>query len=125
MKLSSYAVVHERGEGSPMFDNPLVHCFAGSKIVLAYIDRQALMDYFEIPGERRLSLRDWNLVVDRNLDSFKSIIESKFDRDEWEFYSAHGENYPRIVVTFEDMKRSGQQFTISVLDLDAGFRSIR
>lgn len=83
------------------------------------------MDYFQIPGERHLTLSDWNLVVDRNLDSFKSIIETKFDRDEWEVYSAYGQNYPKVVITLEDMTRSGQQFTISVLDMDARFRPVR
>jgi hypothetical protein len=84
-----------------------------------------LRDYFQIPGERRLTLRDWNLVVDRNLESFKPIIEAKFDHDDWEIYSAYGQNYPKIVITLEDIERSGPKLTISVLDLDAGFRSFR
>lgn len=108
-----------------MFDDPLIHCFANKQIVLVYVAREALMDYFQIPGERHLTLSDWNLVVDRNLDSFKSIIETKFDRDEWEVYSAYGQNYPKVVITLEDMTRSGQQFTISVLDMDARFRPVR
>jgi hypothetical protein len=36
--------VHERGDAAPLIDHPLVHCFAGNQIVLAYISRQALMD---------------------------------------------------------------------------------
>lgn len=41
-----------------MLDDPLVHCLAEKQTVLAYISRQALMDYFQIPGERRLMLKD-------------------------------------------------------------------
>jgi hypothetical protein len=122
MKLSSFVVVHERGDASPMLDHPLVHCFAEKQIVLAYISRQALMDYFQISGERRISLKEWNLVVNRNLDAFKPIIESKFERDEWEIFNAYRQSYPKIIVTLEDMQRSGEQFTISVLDLKAGWQ---
>jgi len=105
-----------------MLDDPLVHCFAEKQIVLAYVSRQALMDYFQISGERRISLKEWNLVVDRNLDAFKPIIESKFERDEWEIFNAYGQSYPKIIVTLEDMQRSGEEFTISVLDLKAGWQ---
>ena len=53
MSLSSFAVVHERGDAAPMLDDPLAHCLAEKQTVLAYISRQALMDYFQIPGMRR------------------------------------------------------------------------
>lgn len=122
MKLSSFSVVHARGDAAATIDDPLVHCFAGNQIVLAYVSREALMDYFHIPGERRITLKEWNLVVDRNLDAFKPIIESKFERDEWEIFNAYGQSYPKIVVTLKDMQESGQQFTISVLNLKSGWQ---
>jgi hypothetical protein len=62
------------------------------------------------------------LVVARHIDDFKPIIEGKFERDEWEFYERYGQRYPKIVVTLEDMRRTGAKFTINVLYLDAGFR---
>jgi hypothetical protein len=122
MKLSDFNVVHARPEASNFLDDPLVHCFAGHQVVLAYISRQALMDYFRIPGDRRITLAQWNLVVDRNLEALKPIIESKFEGDEWEVHNAYKQSYPKIIVTLEDIRRSGAKLTIEVLNLDAGFR---
>jgi hypothetical protein len=70
MRLSHFAVVHARGGASAVLDDPLVHCFADNQVVLTYVSRQALMDYFHVPGDRRITLAQWNLVVDRNLDAF-------------------------------------------------------
>jgi hypothetical protein len=121
MTLSIFAVVHRRDNASALFDDPLVHCYAGKQIVLTYISRQALEDYFRIPGDERITLAQWNLVVDRNLDAFKRIIEAKFVRDDWEVHNACGQSYPKLLVTLEDMQRSGEKFTIEVLKLKAGF----
>ena len=79
-----------RGDSAPLLDDPLIHCFGGKQLVLAYVSRQALMDYFRIPGDRRITLQRWNVVIDRNLETFESIIEEKFVRDEWEVYNAWG-----------------------------------
>jgi hypothetical protein len=111
MELSMFSVVHKRGDAAPLLDDPLIHCQAAGKLVLAYVSRTALMDYFRIPGDRRITLQQWNLVVDRNLDAFKRIIEGKFERDEWEVHNRMGQIYPRVVVMLEDMQRSGEQFT--------------
>lgn len=119
MALSNFNVVHERGG---TFDDPLVHCYAGRQLVLTYVSLEALRDYFHVPGDVRITLRQWNLVVDRNLGAFKPIIEAKFARDEWDFHNAYGQSYPKLVVTLEDMRRSGEEFTIDVLGLDAQFR---
>ncbi len=83
------------------------------------------MDYFRVPGNSRVTLAQWNLVVDRNLDAFSAIIEAKYERGDWDVHSAYGQSYPRLTVTLEDMRRSGEQFTIEVLKLDAGFQQIR
>jgi hypothetical protein len=125
MQLSSFAVVHERGDAVLLPDDPVIQCFAGNQVVLACIGRQALMDYFRVPGGERISLRDWNLVVDRHLDGFKPIIAEKFERDEWDVYSARGQSYPKIVITLQDMQRSGYPFSMGVLALRAGFRRRR
>jgi hypothetical protein len=64
-------------------------------------------------------------VVDRHLDGFKPIILQKFERDEWDLYNAYGQSYPKILVTLQDMQRSGYPFSMGVLDLRAGFRPRR
>ena len=110
MKLSMFSVVHERGDTAPLLDDPLIHCQAARQLVLAYVSRAALMDYFRIPGDKRITLQKWNLVVDRNLEAFKRIIEGKFERDEWEVEKRLGQSYPRMLITLEDMQRSGEQF---------------
>lgn len=121
MKLTEFAVVHERGDASQLLDDPLVHCRAGRQLVLTYVSRQGLMDYCRVPGVRQITLRQWNMVVDRNLDAFSRIIEAKFERDDWMIYSIRGRVLPRLVVTLQDMESSTEDFSIDVLDLDAGF----
>jgi hypothetical protein len=122
MKLSNFNVVHARPEAAVILDDPLVHCFAGDQIVLAYVSRRALMDYFQVPGDRRITLAQWNLVVDRNIEALKPVIEGKFNRDEWDVHNAFKQSYPKIVLTLEDLRQSGEKLTIEVLDIDAGFR---
>ena len=87
-----FSVVHERGAAAPLLDDPLIHCQAARQLVLAYVSRSALMDYFRISGDKR-------------------IIEGKFERDEWEIEKRLGQSYPRMLITLEDMQRSGEQFT--------------
>jgi hypothetical protein len=77
MKLSDFIVVHARGEAAQSLDDPIIHCFAGEQVVLVYVSRQALMDYFQVPGDRRISLRKWNLVVDRNMELLKTNRRGK------------------------------------------------
>jgi hypothetical protein len=75
------------------------------------------MDYFNVPGDQRITLQQWNLVVDRNLDAFKQIIEGKFERDEWDVQKRQGQSYPHMLITLEDMQRGGEQFAASARDL--------
>jgi hypothetical protein len=103
-------------------DDPLIHCQAGQQFVLAYVSRNALVDYFHIRDEG-IPLHQWNLVVERNLDAFARIIEGKYERDEWEVHNSQGQSYPRVLVTLEDMQGCGEQLTAEARDLDARFRS--
>jgi len=59
--------------------------------------------------------------ADRNLDAFKRIIEAKFVRDDWEVHNACGQSYPKLLITLDDMQRSGENFSIEVLKLKGGF----
>jgi hypothetical protein len=123
MQLSNFNVVHARDDASStVLTDPLVHCHAGDQVVLAYVSRRALMDYFRVPGDRRITLGQWNLVVESNLERFKPIFEAKFECDDCEVHNAQGHSYPKLVVTLADMERSGQKFSMDVLDVDAGFR---
>ncbi len=127
MTLTSFEIAHARGDAAPMLGDPLVRCESNRQLVLAYISQQALRDYFRIPGDRQISLEKWNLVVDRNLDAFKGIIESKFKRDDWEIHNTMGQSYPKLIITLEDMQKSGEEFTIEILNtLDgSSWQSVR
>jgi hypothetical protein len=119
-KLSMFRVLHKRGDFAPLLDDPLIHCQAGQQLVLAYVSREALMDYFRISGDERIPLQQWNLVVERNLEAFKRIIEGKFERDEWEMHNSLGQSYPRMLITLEDIERCGEQLTLADLDVRKG-----
>ena len=47
-----------------------------------------------------MSLKDWNLVVERNLDGFTPIIKEKFGRMQWLIFKS----CPQIVITLQDMR---------------------
>lgn len=126
MTLSNFAVVHERGDdGGSNFHDPLIHCFDGKQLVLAFVGRQALDDYFEVPGDQRRTLKQWNLVVENNRAAFEKIITTKYDRGDRSTYDAYGQSYPRVDVTLEDMRRSGETFGDDVLGLKAEFQPVR
>lgn len=126
MTLSNFAVVHERGSGGGSnFDDPLIHCFDGDQLVLAFIGRQALADYFRVPGDQRRTLQQWNLVAESNRAAFEKIIAAKYERGERSTYDAYGQSYPLVVVTLEDMQGSGETFTDDVLKLKAEFQPMR
>jgi hypothetical protein len=54
MALKDFSVVHERS-GTDI-DSPLVHCFDGDQMVLAFVGRTALDDYSAC--RRQTSTRD-------------------------------------------------------------------
>jgi hypothetical protein len=73
MALSVFAVVHARTDGEEhTIDAPLIHCFDGRQLVLAFVERTALADYFRMT--LRPGMRVSNLIVDRNLEPFARIV---------------------------------------------------
>ncbi len=84
MLLSHFAVVHEHFE--PL-DRVLIHCFDDRQMVLVFISREAIDDYF-----RRSSLtpRDRNPLIDRNLEHLIPVITAKYDCGELDEYAGFG-----------------------------------
>ena len=122
MSLTGLAVVHARSDGvEHSVDAPLIHCHDGNKLVLAFVSRTALADYFRLP--KRPSMQESNLLVDRNLDAFGRIVRAKYDTGERSIYDAYGQSIPRVDVTLEDMQHSGEEFAADVLKINPGFRS--
>jgi hypothetical protein len=120
MKLSQFAVVQERDGTSAILDDALVHCFDDNQLVLAYVSQDALMDYFQVPRDRRVTLAEWNLVLNRNLDAFKRIIQLKYANGAWEVHNTPvGHSFRKLIITLGDMQRSGLKFTMEALNPDS------
>jgi hypothetical protein len=117
MTLTGFGVV-QAAYGSRIGD-PLVHCYDGKQLVLAYVERQALMDYFRIPGGASITLAGWNSVIERNLDAFERIIAAKYDSGDWYRHRAYGQNYPRLFLTLGDIERSGEKLIADFAELEA------
>jgi hypothetical protein len=111
-----FSVVLEGGDIAPLLDDPLIRCQAGEQLVLAYVSHTALMDYFHVPAEMRITLQQWSRLVDRNLEAFKRIIEGKFERDEWEMEERLGQSYPRMLIKLGDMQKSSEEFRAEASD---------
>ena len=122
MALVGFAVVHARTDGEEhTVDEPLIHCCDRNQLVLAFVERTALADYFSMA--RRPGMRVSNLIVDRNLEAFSRIVTAKYGRGQVDAYSAYDDQtFPRVDITLEDMERSGEQFTADVLKPEAAFQ---
>ena len=113
MKFSSCRVLHERpsSEALVFMADPLIKCESGKQLVIAEVSRQALNDHYYPHGAApQLPLSHWNQKVEQNLTAFQRIIEAKFSADDWSIYNTMGQSFPKITITLEDMKRSGNQF---------------
>jgi hypothetical protein len=111
MTLTGLQVVHAQ----PDAEFVVLHGWHGRQMVLAFIPTMHLEDHFR--RSNRLTGKEANLLVDRNLDAFARIISSKYERGEYRPYSRFGSTLPRVDITLEEIEQSGEEFTDSVLDL--------
>jgi hypothetical protein len=116
MVLTGFQVVHAQ----PNSDLVVLHGWHGKEMVLAFIPKTPLEDHFR---RQRLSGKEANLVVDRNLEAFARIISAKYERGEHRPYSRFGSTLPSVDITLEDIETSGETLTDSVLDMPAGWMS--
>jgi hypothetical protein len=58
------------------------------------------------PRPPRRTLKEWSLVVQTNLDAIKRLIADKYDRGDRSVYSALGQDFPRVDITYEDLMES-------------------
>jgi hypothetical protein len=114
MSLTHFAVVHEHAQ--PL-DRVLVHCFDDRQMVLVFISREAIDDYFQ-----RLSLRprDRNLLINRNLEHLIPVIVDKYDRGEvGEYVGSGAQRFPQIDLDLADLEGAPEKLTDTVLDIAA------
>jgi len=111
MALADFMVIRDGHDFQ--LEGTLVRALDGRQTVLALIHRAALEDHFRVPGG--LTLEERNLLVDRNLAAFERIIAAKYERGERSMLPRFGHDYSFVQVTLEDIERSGEALTDSVL----------
>jgi hypothetical protein len=114
--LKNFSVIHAQ----PDMDVVVLNCWHDRQMVLAFIPKIHLEDALR---RDRLTGKQANLVVDRNLDVFAGIISAKYERGEYRPYSRFGSTLPRVDIDLEDIDMSGETLTDSVLNLSAGWVS--
>lgn len=110
--LQHVQVIHAQ----PDSDYVVLNAMHGKLMVLGFIEVIHLDDHFH---RRHMSGREANLVVDRNIESFARIMSAKYERGEYRPYSRFGSTLPRVDITLDDIKASGETLTDSVLDVKA------
>jgi hypothetical protein len=120
MSLEHFTVVREHIE--PL-NRVLIHCFDDRQIVLVFIAREDVDDYFH---RSDLNREDRNLLIDRNLGLLEPIIREKYEAGEVGTYAdPHSRHsYPQIDLTLADLQKTAEKMTATVLDMAAaaGFR---
>lgn len=114
MMLSNFDVVHAQ----PDSDFVVVTGWHDRQMVLTYIPTVHLEDHFQVG---RLSGKQANLLVDRNIDAFSHIISAKYERGDYRAYARFGSTLPRVDITLEDIESSGETLTDSVLSMEGQF----
>jgi len=112
--LKNFSVVHAQ----PDSDVVVLHCWHDRQIVLGVIPKIHLEDALR---RDRLSGKQANLVVDRNLDVFAETVSEKFERGEYRPYSRFGSTLLRVDITSEEVEAIRDRLTDSILDLNAGW----
>jgi hypothetical protein len=114
MSLTNFAVFHEHSE--PL-NRVLIHCFDDRQMVLVFISREAIDDYFR---RTALSPRDRNLLIDRNLENLIPVIVAKYDRGEMgEYVGTAGQRSPQVNLSLADLEQAPEKLTDTVLDIAA------
>jgi len=109
--LSDFQVLREEGE----LDGVIVHSFDDQKLVLAFVPRRVLEDYFRFPsvaGDRRPTIAECSSFVDINLPAFKRIIEGKYARGEYRMLNRYGSTHPLIEMTLADIQASNESLSM-------------
>ena len=124
VRLTRFSVVHSQNE----HNGTIIHCFGGHEIVIAYVPRDALDDYFNWPkpsrDKVRPSLWECHLVVDRNLSAFARIIQEKYRCREYCESLRFDPSEELIEITLEDIQRSGANLSDTVIDIARAFRRV-
>jgi hypothetical protein len=114
MLLQDFSVIHAQ----PDSDVVVLHCWQDRQMVLAFIPKIHLEGALR---RDRLSGKEANLVVDRNLNVFAELVSEKYERGEYRPYARFGSTLPRVDITSEEVEAIRHKLTDTVLDLKAGW----
>ncbi|MGO8915381.1 MAG: hypothetical protein ACLQJR_05685 [Stellaceae bacterium] len=91
--------------------------YQGRQRVLVILSRETVDDLFPA---RRLTRDQRILLADRHRDALNRIASAKLVAGQHATYSQFGTTLPLVHVTRDDIARSGEPFSGSVLDIAAG-----
>jgi hypothetical protein len=115
MPLTNFAVVHAHVE--PL-NRVLIHCFDDRQMVLVFISREAVDDYFR---QRSLTQQQRNVLIDSNLALLEPVIERKYAGGEvTTYYATGGGRLPQVDLSLADLRQTSERMTDTVLDVAAG-----
>jgi hypothetical protein len=140
MNFDSFEVVFTRGADGPLLDkggadlsdNVLIHAMIRRDLVLVFVSREGLGDILRFPPKHleprpnRPTLDELNAVVDRHIDVFRRIALAKvLDRHTLTVTDRLKQTRLGVLITEQDMRRSGETITADVLKTAAaaGFQS--
>jgi hypothetical protein len=122
MALTNFGVVDEHSDPA---NSVLITCYDSRQMVLVFISREAVDDYFRAT---RLTPQQRNLLIFNNLSKIEPVIGGKYDRGEFTTHiGTGGQQFPRIDLTLADLGQATEKLTDSVLDIAAvaGFQPAR
>jgi hypothetical protein len=122
MPLTEFSIVH----ASDGLDGTVVHCFDENELILALVTSEALDDYFgwprSLPGEKRPSLTERHLVVERNMAAIEPIVQIKYLRGDYDILNRSGYSLKLIMVRGADIPRGRVELTDGVLQMSRAAR---
>jgi len=114
MPLTHFAVVHEHTDA---LNRVLIHCFDDRQMVLVFISREAIDDYFK---RTKLAPRQRNLLIHRNLEILIPVMVAKYERGEVGEYVGFGDQrFPQVDLSLADLEQATEKLTDGVLDMAA------
>lgn len=115
--LTDLTVVHAGAD----FDGTVIHAFDGRDLVLTLVTRTALENHFgwpwSLPDQKLPSMRENQLVVDRNLAALEPIIQEKYRRGDYGILNRYGSSPIFIEITSADIPRGKIELTDSVIQM--------
>ena len=109
MVLKNFNVVHAQ----PDSDHVVLHCWHNDEMVLAFIPKIHLEDNLRCD---RLTGKQANMLVQRNIEKFAQIVSAKYERGEFRPYSRFGSTLPRVDIGLADIEESDEKLSTSVLN---------